>query len=230
MAVKLLHLNIQGKSNLERVGDFIAKELPDVCCLQEVYEENISGIVRNTGYTVYFSNMNIDLALPPFGLAILSRLPSEEKENFIFAFSDDRYHDAFSWNLLGTEVISENRKFHFMTTHLPVNYPGYEMSPFQLSTFEKLKTKLADIGEVIFTGDFNSPRGLTSIFDTLAVMYKDNVPKEVDSTIDPVLHRAKDIRCMIDGVFSTPTYKVSDVDVREGVSDHKAILAQVSFI
>jgi hypothetical protein len=61
-------------------------------------------------------------------------------------------------------------------------------------------------------------------------MYKDNVPKEVDSTIDPVLHRAKDIRYMVDGVFSTPAYKVSEVEVREGVSDHKAILAQVSFL
>lgn len=233
MGIKLLHLNIQGTSNIERVSSFIEHHLPDVCCLQEVFLRDITNLALRFGYQVFFSDMDprkTEFATP-FGVAILSRVGGVIKEDVvIYTSSVSNYGKDFDFKLLGVEVKTEGNVFHILTTHLPVNYPGHVLSQVQLDCFGKLKIELEKAGQVILTGDFNSPRGLTSIFDTLAVMYKDNVPGHIDSTIDPVLHREKGIKYVVDGMFSAPSYKVSEVEVFEGVSDHKAIMAQVSFL
>ena len=74
----------------------------------------------------------------------------------------------------------------------------------------------------MFLADTNAPRG-TFIFDDLAKNYKDNIPESLSSTLDPILHRAKGIEYVVDCVFSTKNYEVSDVKIHEGVSDHKGI-------
>lgn len=116
----------------------------------------------------------------------------------------------------------EGSVFNIATCHLPVNYPGNIISPLQMEVFDRLKENLPVSGELFLTGDFNSPRG-TFIFDSLANIFVDNVPKDLVSSLDPVLHRAPNLNYVVDGIFSTKGYKVSDMVIHTGLSDHKGI-------
>ena len=76
-------------------------------------------------------------------------------------------------------------------------------------------------------GDFNAPRG-GEIFGLLAQKYKDNVPQKYTTSIDGILHRAGPLPFMVDGLFSTPGYTVSHVEMVCGISDHCALIANVA--
>ena len=79
----------------------------------------------------------------------------------------------------------------------------------------------------VLTGDFNAPRG-GEIFAELASRYKDNIPNHYQSSLDPDLHRVKNLKLMVDGLFSTPDYNLGEVRLINGVSDHLAVAAKVS--
>ncbi|HEY5810705.1 MAG TPA: endonuclease/exonuclease/phosphatase family protein, partial [Povalibacter sp.] len=91
---------------------------------------------------------------------------------------------------------------------------------------QRLKRALAAYPDYVLCGDFNAPRGrpLFSLFtDELGLT--DHLPPTVTTTIDPQLHRAGALQLVVDTIFSTPHYQVEDVQVLEGISDHKGILA-----
>jgi hypothetical protein len=73
----------------------------------------------------------------------------------------------------------------------------------------------------------NAPRGKES-FSRLAKKYKDNIPPEYKTSIDQNLHKVKGIQFMVDGLFTTPSYKASDVKLVDGVSDHMAVVAEIT--
>lgn len=86
--------------------------------------------------------------------------------------------------------------------------------------------------ELVLAGDFNIPRG-NKVYKQVTKLFKDNIPAEVESTIDPDLHyrntkQAGTLKLVVDYVFSTPKYLVSDVKVTPGVSDHCAIVCVVN--
>ncbi len=74
----------------------------------------------------------------------------------------------------------------------------------------------------------------------IAAKYKDNIPAEYVWSLDMGLHRAANgglqegaaaqglPGLMVDGLFSTPEYTISDVRMHDGISDHCAIVAQVT--
>ena len=78
----------------------------------------------------------------------------------------------------------------------------------------------------MFCGDFNAPRG-GEVFDQLASHYSDCVPPEITTTIDQELHRAKGLQYVVDSIFSTDQYRLEDVRVQSGVSDHCALIGRV---
>jgi hypothetical protein len=47
------------------------------------------------------------------------------------------------------------------------------------------------------------------------------------SSIDPKLHRIKHLNLMVDTIMTTPDVMVEKFAVIEGVSDHKALLADL---
>jgi len=80
---------------------------------------------------------------------------------------------------------------------------------------------------LIMCGDFNAPRGRNPIWDILSEHFKDNIPAHIESTLDPLYHRAPEILRAVDGIFTTPGYVASNVNVRCGISDHCAVIADV---
>lgn len=82
------------------------------------------------------------------------------------------------------------------------------------------------MGEGVFCGDFNAPRGRT-VWAKLAEKYRDNIPLEIESTIDPQFHKDKTISYVVDGILSSASYEVREVRVVGSLSDHKALVTQI---
>ncbi len=110
---------------------------------------------------------------------------------------------------------------HFLWT------PDGSTSDEQRQALSNMFELLENEKEFVLCGDFNAPRG-REIFSTLAQKFKDNVPPEYTSSLDPVLHRAAPLHLMVDGLFSTPGYNVTGVKMVGGVSDHCALVGHIS--
>ncbi len=77
-SLKVISLNIEREKHLDLVLPFLAKEKPDVFCLQEVFEKDIPRFEQELGVTSYFSPMTRfpeGEARYLMGAAIFSRLP-----------------------------------------------------------------------------------------------------------------------------------------------------------
>lgn len=102
------------------------------------------------------------------------------------------------------------------------------MSDEQQADFARLKRVLGSYPDYVLCGDFNSPRGretFAKFSDELGLIH--HLPLSIATTIDPRFHDAGALELVVDTIFSTPEYQVLDVEVLEGISDHKAIFATV---
>lgn len=240
---KLISLNIEQSKHLDRNIPFLQKEKPDVLCLQEVFEADKEKIASDLAmpYFIWLKDTLIDkpsnsTGKPGFsGVAIYSRTP-------IYDTGNEYYHmpvggitleigsaekrqemDARGVIWASTDIVGE--RYVFVNTHFTWSESG---SAKQCSDFDKLKKILERLSPHILTGDLNAKRGL-GLWEKFVEYYgKDNIPSDVTTTIDPMLHRAKNIESVVDGIFSLPPYVVSDVQVVSGVSDHQAIVAHIS--
>ncbi len=226
MSIKFLQLNVEKKAHLENVSNFLKENDFDVCCFQEMYEEDAKFLSEQYGYFYVatsgkhkYGDSPVVFSKTPFACTI---------EEFLMG-TDERYWNGEGGNfmLLDVDVEVSGVNYKILNTHLPVNYPGNVISEYQKDCYKKLKQVLDQRKEFLFLADTNSPRG-TFIFDDLAKNYKDNIPQSLSSTLDPILHRAKDIEYVVDSVFSTKNYEVSGVQIHEGLSDHKGIIGTLT--
>jgi endonuclease/exonuclease/phosphatase family metal-dependent hydrolase len=246
MTVKLVSINIEGRKHLEeKVLPFIREQNPDVITLQEVFQEDIKKIEQSTGMKSIFAPMahvtQVDTPIPEnnniWGTLILSRLPivgsgyetyfkyqgKDEIPVFVSTKNVEQMNRALSW----ITVQADGEEMTFATTHFTWSKGG-ETTPLQEEAYQNLEVILEKIPISVLTGDFNAPRG-RKIFTKLAKRYKDNIPQDVVTTIDNVLHKApEDIMLVVDGLFSSKDYDVSNVQVLSGVSDHMAVIGMVN--
>jgi len=117
----------------------------------------------------------------------------------------------------------KNKTYTIATTHFTWSPKGEETEE-QRSNMEKLLIQLKKMEPFILCGDFNAPRG-KSIYKMLEDVYKDNIPKEITSTIDPILHRERELSFVVDSLFTTSQYIIDAIDIVGGLSDHKGICA-----
>jgi endonuclease/exonuclease/phosphatase (EEP) superfamily protein YafD len=128
--------------------------------------------------------------------------------------------------VIGVSVRSGSELLHIANTHFTWT-PDGKASEQQRIDLPQLLKKLEQYPELILCGDFNAPRG-EEIFSQLCEHFTDNLPADVVSTIDPKLHRTQGkFDLAVDTIFSTPGYQVKDVQVFEGISDHKAIVGTI---
>lgn len=243
--ISLLTINIEQHVHLDRVRPFFAEHRPDVICLQEVLEQDVERFKSDLGYNGIFSPMHDILTNNTSsqprnrkGIAILT--------NGHIASSDQLFYGNFpvqGMQARNPEVIVpdhavlqqmaisiDGEVFSVANTHFTWSPTGEEITYDQKQNLERLLALLERYPEVILCGDFNSPRSTRgdTIFDALATHYKDNIPVEVATTIDPELHRVGALQYVVDGLFSSPSYKVSDVTIWTGLSDHCGITATIS--
>ena len=239
--MKLVSVNIELNKHDDLVLKFLKKENPDVICIQELLEEkfvfykkelNREGIFQSCRFERDFS-VNPTIAGKKLGVAIFAKDILKSGSMFYLGKEEEISKPFNSENFEKTEALvwaniknDDGETYKFVTAHLPVTKHG-ESTPFQLETLDLLLNKLDTLGEFIFCGDMNAPRG-NETFNRLAKKYKDNIPLEYKTSIDQNLHRVKGIQFMVDGLFTTPAYNASNVKLVDGVSDHMAIIAEIN--
>lgn len=241
--LRLLHLNVEGSRHFERIYPFLEKQKPDVVCMQELPEGEVIHLAKILNADSFFLRLR-EIDGDVQGVGIFSRYPivSQKEEWYggskdeLPIYDDTNYGSRYTtsrYSVAVCDIEKEGERYRIATTHFPVSKHG-EVDEYQKAAFKGLLPVLETCESFILTGDFNAPRG-GEIFSALAARYTDNVPKQYETSIDTTLHRAvcagkKDeiIDKMVDGLFSTDGYTVSEVEMICGVSDHCALVATIS--
>jgi len=235
--LRVVSVNIEGRKHLESVANFLKTEMPEVLCLQEVYEVDLPLFEEIIGGTATFAPMHTRDGSQREGVALISRFPYEatfeqyagkeseelptyDKTTFKSGVESQRY------NLLTAHIQGEDGPYTIATTHLPVTEEG-QVTEYQIEAIKNLITCLEKIGEFVVLGDMNAPRGQQS-FSLLSERYRDNIPLHYETSLDQELHRAAPIQKMVDGCFSTPAYTIKQTRFQCGISDHCAICVEVT--
>lgn len=242
--MKLVSINIEGHRHLhERVLPFLEQEQPDVVCLQEVFEVDVPVIAEALGMQSFFQPMvnvteptiHVRHALGVLGVAQFTKLLVREQQAAYYVdlklgrlpiFFENGNPNSMNRVLVWQTVEKDGQLFTIATTHFTWSTRG-ESTLEQLRDLGALQRILDTIPEFVVCGDFNAPRG-NETFARLAERYTDNIPPEVTTSIDGEFHKAGQLELMVDGLFSTPEYVLSQVQVLGGVSDHKAISAIIN--
>ncbi len=238
-SIKIVSLNIERSKHLKPVLEFLEREQPDVLCVQELCRADIPHFesLLGGGYIfvpmTLFEGIDTNEGYCEEGLGIFSRLKIANSRTYQYAGSQDtvptyQHPDQSTINrhLLVCEVVKDKAVFRIGTTHFTWT-PDGRVDGVQRRDISGLLEALGAEGDITFTGDFNAPRG-GEIFSMLADRYEDNVPSKYTTSIDDAYHRAGKLELMIDGIFSTAEYKVSNVRMECGVSDHCALVGMVS--
>ena len=240
VSLKLISLNIERSKHLDLVLPFLVSQRPDVDFLQELFERDISKFSDALeGASCEFVPMARYIRETPpqiMGVGIFSRFPVHGGD--VLYYRGDPMHlpeldqdNPKTYNnknlpLVWRDVKKEGVLFRIATTHFTWT-PDGQADDDQRRDIKELLRVLEPEGEFVLCGDFNAPRG-GEIFGMLARKYTDNVPLRYTTSIDGSLHRDGPLPFMVDGIFSTPGYNVSEVQLVSGVSDHCALVAQVS--
>lgn len=239
--LKLINLNIEGDQHLPQVIEFLKKEKAEVVCLQEVLKDNIPALIARTDYQVKFFPMTrvVDPTIwaqsvrGEAGVAILTKLKIiQHGSTYYFGgigemptFNVNDFTNV--WRILAwIEIEKDSQKYLIANTHFTWTPEG-KSTPKQFQDLENLLKILDNLGEFVLCGDFNAPRG-GEIWNELAKRYQDNIPPDIKTTIDPKLHRVGPLQLVVDGLFSTPKYQVENVKVVSGLSDHQAVVGEIT--
>ena len=235
----LASVNVERSKHIPRVLAFLGRRAPDLVCLQELVPDDIQPLGRELGYAHHYFLPMCRFPEPagprPVGVGVLSRHAFASVEDICYggggngadvldrSSEESRFRtNRYSVALVGVTV--NGARFSIGTTHFPWT-DNARICDFQRTACDALIDRLKG-RPLVLCGDFNAPRG-TEIFDRLAAQWTDNIPPDVATSIDPLLHRAGPLQLMVDGIFSTGDYEVSEVELHQGVSDHCAVTATV---
>ena len=252
-SIKLLTLNVEINKHWDTVLPFLERESPEVLCLQELFDKDAEMLAKRFGYDyvqIPMTKKRYDpksaASLTTEGPALLTTLPLKNKNRAYYyeaapeiqIFKKDTpatmratTHHGIVW---GT-VTKGNAEFTIASTHFTWT-PDGKPNENQDRDLPVLFKILDGIPALVLCGDFNAPRGANRIYQALAGRFKDNVPENIETTLDLQYHRVRNdpvnservSKLVIDYIFSTPEYEVSDVRRVCGVSDHCALLANIS--
>lgn len=241
LIMKLVSINIEGNKHFDRIFPFLSAEKPDVLALQEVFECDLETIKQITGLKNCVFYPNADVTLPnihlqargKWGVAIFANEILDSKGVYYFQvnsgelFVFDEQKNGFTDRaLLFAEAEVDGEVFKIFNTHFTWSGGG-EVNEAQRRDYVKMKEILKSHDEVILCGDLNTPRGF-EIWDDLAKTYTDNIPQDIDTTIDKNLHKSgKDIRLVVDALFTSKHYAARNVRVASNTSDHMAVVGEV---
>jgi endonuclease/exonuclease/phosphatase family metal-dependent hydrolase len=239
--MKFISCNIEGNKHFERLLPFLQAEKPDVLCLQEVFECDlpilrVAAGLQNFTFCPQALVSQTNPHLPSrglWGVAILANQISDEKAQLytgnpqvVPEFFANQDPNSMNRCLISAQVQVAGTTFQLATTHFTWSGEGV-VNDEQRLAYSSLKLLLANFEELIFCGDFNTPRGY-EIWSDLAKRYTDNIPASVTTTIDKNLHKSGfDIQLVIDGLFTSAHYVVREVRVVPNTSDHLAVVAEI---
>lgn len=234
-ALKIISLNIEQDRHLDCIIPFLQQQKPDVVLLQEVLHKDITKLENALEMKSVFTQLSFlqcEKDVQKYGMATFSSLPIVNTHHAYYKGSGDALFlmlleeaEKMARAILMTEVVKDNQSYCLINTHFTWS-PDGNPTALQHENLNVFFQLLEQIPEFILCGDFNAPRG-TAIFEKIASKYKDNIPLDIQTTIDKNLHRAGDLGLVVDGLFTTPRYSVESIKLFDSLSDHWAIVASV---
>jgi endonuclease/exonuclease/phosphatase family metal-dependent hydrolase len=245
--LNLVTANIEGDLHLDLVKPFLDRENPDVVCLQEIFEQDVSGLVGNKFQSAFLPmclKFNREGKPSPWGVAIASRLQVvSTHQNYyrrpvdrIITYDHRNKRDSLSYGFVGIRLDVDGLPINIITTHFTWTPDGLADAD-QDEDMANMLALLAREPPHILCGDFNVPRRQNRLYGTLTERYTDHVPQEIASSIYVPFHYGRHkpggaeklSTLMVDYIFSTPgTCRVEAVALHGGISDHCAITAKVT--
>lgn len=233
--IKIISLNIEFNKHHGTIFPFFFMENPDVLILQEVLEEDLPLFKKNLQMGYVFAplaKLKLPTGIKTLGQATFSKFKIKKSEVLdyrgdpkILPVMERSEPEKMNRAVLAVWVERNSEEFCLINTHFTWA-DGGGPTQVQLDDLEKMLKLLSKYGEFVLCGDFNAPRG-REVFDRLASLYKDNIPKDIKTTIDKNIHKAGDLGIVVDGFFTAKGYLAENVRVVGGVSDHMAIVANV---
>ena len=241
--LKLVSINIETNKHYQTVLPFLDTENPDVICLQEAPEQ-FAHELQNRGYQTAYAPMLLketDGEVLSLGILIASKLPFEYKTVYyqndspMTVFNQNIKEETLSLVYLMADIECLGKKFTIATTHMIDTDDGTE-DDYQILLTKKLLSHLKEESLHVIVGDFNMPRGYNRLYDKMTELYKDNIPPHYQSSLDRNLHKLGRVtldqpifdKYMVDHLFTQEPYLASNVRLQFGVSDHAAIVANLS--
>ena len=240
--MKLISLNIEFNRHLDRVKDFLQAEQADVVCLQELLQEHLPFFQEATGAdVVHYAPMTrlqrhgVDDLL---GVGIFSRVPVSRWQVHLLggegsgtepfkAETAASKHGSTRFVALEAVLATPTGDLPLLTTHFPVTVEG-GMDEFQTGVCDNFLNLVAGYPTVAACGDFNAPRG-RPIFSRLAAALTDTIPAHYETSLYGPFHKAGyQLPYMVDGLFVKGRANASNVALKAGMSDHHAIVAELS--
>ncbi len=237
MAIKFISVNVERDRHTDKIKKLLKESNADFVCLQEVMQYEVSELAKIQNYTSFFSPTTQHQVGDERweGVAVLSRYPLLVANEHQYAGPEipGLYDKSTTETLQKTrryllqvcEIELDQKRYRFANTHFTWSRDG-QADDYQRRDVKKMLAFLREYHSIILAGDFNAPRG-REIFSTIAEHYKDNIPAHYQTSLDPNLHRCGYLPYVVDGLFSTPDYNLSNVELILGVSDHAAVSAQI---
>lgn len=242
--MKLISVNIEGLRHLDKIRALITREQPDVLCLQEA-PKHFSHYLADKGYYVSLLPRKLKTQSgTPFVdcLMIATTTPHTSDHHYYFNETKELTHEKKFPNgrissREGILVISLiETEFTVATTHFTWTSDGAVPSSSQKEDMARLLQFATSLSPHILCGDFNIPRLHNPLYHELTKHYSDVIPQKYTSSMDRDFHHLgkkpdKQImfnEFMVDYLFTQPPYTATDVHLAFGVSDHAAVIANIS--
>lgn len=244
--MKLITLNIEDDNHLDKIIPFIGSELPDVLCLQEVFERDIPRFTV-LGYTCEFrpiASRSLQDTSTAIGVALLARHTMSNIRDYYYRGSFEETRDDLTLRtaltvppvVLVADVLVNDQIFTIGTTHFTWTPKGDEAAQEQIVDMKKLLTYTESIGPHVICGDFNIPRHQNPLYNNIVEHYVDNIPASYTSSLDKVFHKRgadpalKELFTlyMVDYIFTKPPYHATNVRLQFGLSDHAGVIATIT--
>jgi endonuclease/exonuclease/phosphatase family metal-dependent hydrolase len=234
-SIKLLQLNIEKDKHLDKIEPFLQGQDISVACFEEVPETLVNPLAEAMRAPHFSFFPTLRSKGIPEGLMIASTHPLKDIKSYHYA-GDPVLHDhikgsaypevgTFMRAALFATVAAPSASFRIGATHFTWT-PDGSVTDEQRKHLEQLFAALSEEPEFILCGDFNAPRG-GETWERIAARYRDTIPQEITSSLDGSLHRAGELPYVVDGIFSTPHYSVTNVERHCGISDHCGFTAMV---
>lgn len=231
--LKIVTLNTGDSMFEENQINFLERNNFDLICLQEITEDNFYRYKTFLKMYGHYQVTYVHRDGKAIGIGTLSKVPFVKIENLMFgeqettSFPEDGLDSNEISNRIALVTAIDPRcdgnlwtianiHFTWSANGIPNNKQRIHM--------KKLVQVLSKYESLLLCGDLNAPRG-GEIFNHLAIRYQDNIPQKYVSSIDSKNHRAGNIEYLVDGIFSTREFKVSNFKMQSGLSDHLALMA-----
>ena len=243
--LKLISVNVEGPKHYKTVFPLIDNENPDVLCLQEAPFEMRTWL-QERGYKTSFAPMvrrtfgDIEHII---GILLATKLPQKTRLYYYWQSPEDipaLYNPDYpaltvSNAYLIATILDNGIEYNIATTHVMDTSNGAPDS-HQEKGVSLLIESLGKEPSHVICGDFNMPRHHNNLYEKFTKLYRDEIPKHYQSSLDRNLHRLGKVKIdqpifdkfMVDYIFAKPEYEVTQERLEFGVSDHAAIVAYVA--